>query len=217
MKGLIRNNFYMVSGSLKAMVVFSAVALVCIIIGEMNGSIGTMIISAVIGSQLGGFGALAGTAIQQDATSKWNRFELTLPIKRTDVIKAKYVSFLLFVLIGLVLAIISTILHIAITDVVNFERIGYSFTFGLAFALSIPTFMIPLILIFGADKNEVILFAAVGLGFALFFGSSMLIAYILPIEHNSNLIFRGGYLLLSVILYAVSYLVSVIIYNKKEL
>ncbi len=216
MKGLIRNNFYMVSGSMHLTIILSIVG---IVIGALTNK---MIVSAVIGGQLGGFGALAATAIQKDATSKWCRFELTLPIKRTDVIKARYISFLLFISIGLVLAVITAIVHIVTLDittgaVADYERLSYAFTFGVAFALSIPTFLVPLILIFGVDKNEILLFISVGIGMALFVGASAIVGLVLPAQYNTNLIFRTTYLLFSIIMLIISYFVSLQVYKRKEM
>ncbi len=216
MRGLIRNNFYMVSGSITAGIIASFAAM---ILGALTNE---TVVYSIMGGQIGGFGALAATAIQKDAASKWSRFELTMPVKRSDVIKARYISFLLFILIGFILAVMTVVVHgvtinVVSGEMVDFERIGYVFTFGVAFALSIPTFMVPLVLIFGADKNEILLFVSAGIGLALFIGSSAIIALSLPIEYNTNLIFRGGYLLLSIVMLSISYRVSLMIYKKKEI
>ncbi len=215
MKGLVRNNFYMVSGSLLLSIVVSFVAM---ILGALTNE---TVVYSIIGGQLGGFGALAATAIQKDATSKWSRFELTLPIRRSEVIKARYLSSILFIAIGFALATLTAVVHGATLNIVrgemvDFERIGYVFTFGMAFAFSVPTFMIPLVLLFGADKSETLLFVSAGIGLGLFLGSSMLVGYILPQEYNINLIFRVAYLTVSIIMLTISYIVSRQIYKRKE-
>ena len=83
---------------------------------------------------------------------------------------AWYLSSAFYVLIGLVVAIISVLLFYVVSGIVHFERIGYGFAFGIGFALSIPTFMIPLVMIFGTDKTEPLMFVSVIAGLLLFFG-----------------------------------------------
>ncbi len=220
MKGLIRNNFFMVYSSLIGMTIFSIVVIITVVVGGILYPQNIQfIVSALITSQFGGFGALSGTAMQKDAASKWSKFELTLPISRTTVIKARYISYMLYALIGFVMAVLSTLALYITTGTLPLERVGYGFAFGAGFALNLPAFMAPLCLIFGADKNEVILFISIGLSLALFAGSGALFALIpmpIPIA-DGNLVFRVGYIIVSIVLFICSYLLSKYIYSKKEL
>ncbi|MFI3202672.1 MAG: ABC-2 transporter permease [Eubacteriales bacterium] len=220
MKGLIRNNFYSIGSSLPILIASElALLIVGIIIltvkGNQNEFLTIAISGGIIGSQLGGCGALCGTAIQKDALSQWSKFELTLPVSRATVIKSRYISFLLYCVIGLMMSLI-TVASIYLLELpVITERIGYSLVFGIVFALAIPTFMTPLILIFGADKNEILLFISIVLGLGLFWGSATLANVLFA--GVSNLYFRSAYLIFSGILYVLSYLLSRYLYKRKEL
>ncbi len=217
MKGLIRNNFYTVEGSLKLTLLFSVVAaIVLAIAGRLHaGSSG--LLGGIIGGNLGGFGALTMTVMQKDAASKWNKFELTMPVRRRDVITARYISCFLYVLIGIVMALVSACLFHLATGALNLERMSYGFVFGWGFALSMPTFMIPLVLILGTDKTEAIMVVSIIAGLALFFGCSAIMTPFLKDVANANLIFRLSYMAFSLVLFVVSYLLSCWIYKKKEL
>lgn len=217
MKGLIRNNFYNVEGSLKVTILLGFIAIAAIAVAGLHFPNNDALIAGIIGGMLGAFGALAGTAIQKDGASKWNKFELTMPISRADVIKARYISFVLYILLGIFMAILSAMIFYVVTGAVNTERMGYGFIFGVSFAMSIPTFMTPLILIFGTDKNEVLLMVSIILGLGLFLVSSVVITTFLRDFSNANLVFRLGYLIFSIVLFAVSYFLSVFIYKRKEL
>ncbi len=216
MKGLIRNNFYNVLGSFKLMLILGIVLLLAIIIFAVYFPTNDSLISVLIGGILGGAGGLTMSAIQKDSASKWNKFELTMPIDRRDVIKARYISFLLYIIIAIVLSILSVTLFHMISGYINLERVGFGFTFGIAFALSLPTFMTPLILIFGEDKNEGIMMISVVLTLGLFIGSSALLTPFLSDFSNANLIFRLGYLISSTVLFIVSYFLSRHLYINKE-
>ncbi len=151
----IRNNFYSIGSSLPIMLV-GQLALVIVILlitiydGGQNVFLVKTLCGGAIGAQLGGFSALCGTAMQKDALSKWNKFELTLPVKRTTVIQARYISFLLYFLMGFLMALITCGLFYWFVPSMNSEPITYAFAFGTAFGLGIPTFMTPLIIIFAS-------------------------------------------------------------------
>lgn len=217
MKGLIRNNFYTVEGSLKAALLLSfAAAIALAIVGKVTGDSGNLF-SMIISGNLGGFGALAMSVMQKDAASKWNKFELTMPVSRKDVVTARYISCMLYVLIGIVMALINVLVFYLATGAVNPERMGYGFVFGWGFALSMPTFMIPLVMIFGTDKTDSFMIVSIIMGLVLFLGSSAIMTPFLKDVVNANFVFRLSYVVFSVILFVVSYLLSCWIYKKKEL
>lgn len=217
MKGLIRNNFYTVEGSLKTTVLIGFIAMISFTIISIFFPNNRNLAPSLIGGILGLFGALACTAIQKDGASKWSKFELTMPISRNDVIKARYISFVLYILIGAFMALLSVLLLYVVTGAVNLERAGYGFAFGSSFAMSIPTFMTPLVLIFGSDKNETLLMVSIVINLVLFFGSSAVLTPFLSDFSNADLVFRSGHFIFSILLYLLSYLFSLCLYKKKEL
>lgn len=131
-----------------------------------------------------------------------------MPVSRMDVVKARYISYVLYILIGIVMSIISMLVFYLIAGSVDLERAGFGFTFGLGFSLSIPTFMTPLVMIFGIDKNDSFMLVSMIMGFVLFFGSSVIITLFLKNFLNDNFIFRFSYLIFSALLFIVSYLLS---------
>ncbi len=141
---------------------------------------------------------------------------MTTPVNRANIISAKYVSFLLFILIGAIMASISAAIMLIMPNELSLERLGFGFAFGSAFSLAIPTFMTPLVLIFGHDKNESILLISIGLGLGLFFGASVLATPFLRDFASADLIFRLTYFIISVIMFGISYLISLHLYKKKE-
>ena len=217
MKGLLRNNFYATESSIKATVLTSFIGIIAITIGGLLYPLNNTIMTIVVSGILGGFGALAGTAVQKDVNCKWSKFELTMPVSRKDVVSARYFSFFIYIMLGVFMAILSVFLFYLVSDSIKLERVGYSFTFGIAFAFSIPTFLYPLVLIFGSDKNETLLLIAIFLGVGLFFGSSVLTSPFLQSFEHSNLIFRISYMIASIGLFVLSYIFSLFYYSKKEL
>lgn len=217
MKGLIRNNFYTVEGSLKTTLLISFISIIVLAIsGKVYGD-NSNILSLIIAANIAGYGSLVMTVMQKDAASKWNKFELTMPVTRNDVITARYISSMLYVFIGIAVSVIGIFVFYLVTGTVNLERVGYGFTFGIGFTLTIPTFMIPLVMIFGTDKTEPIMFVSVVMGLVLFSGSSVVATPLLKNIPNSDFLFRLIYMVLIILLFVISYLLSSWIYKKKEL
>lgn len=217
MKGLIRNNFYTVESSLKATLLLSFAASLVLTIASMTTGNNSNLLSLIIAANLGGYGSLATTLIQKDAASKWNKFELTMPVSRKDVVTARYISSLLYVLIGAFVSIVSTFVFHLVTGSLNWDRAGYGFAFGIGFALSLPTFMIPLVISFGTDKTEPFMLVSIIAGLVLFFGSSVVTGSFLNASEHADFIFRLSYVAFSIVLFVVSYLFSCWLYKKKEL
>ncbi len=217
MKGLIRNNFYTVEGSLKSTLLLSIIAAIVLAIVTRVISDSGNLFSMIISGNLGAFGALTMTVIQKDAVSKWNKFELTMPVRRRDVITARYIASMLYVLIGTIMAVVSVLVFYLATGALNLERMSYGFVFGWGFALSMPTFMIPLVLILGTDKIEPIMVVAIIAGFLLFLGGSAVASPFLKETANPDFVFRLSYLVFSIVLLVGSYLLSCWLYKKKEL
>ncbi len=217
MKGLIRNNFYTVEGSLKATLLLSLIAGIVLVIAGKLPMDSDNLFSMIIAGNLGGFGALSMTVMQKDAASKWNKFELTMPVSRNDVITARYLSCMLYVLIGVVMALLTALAFYLTAGAVNLERMGYGFIFGLGFALSMPTFTIPLTLILGDDKIEPILVISILAGMTLLFCSNAIMTPLFRDAANGDFLFRLSYVVLILVLFMVSYLISCRLYEKKEL
>lgn len=220
MKGLIRNNFYSVGNSLPLLIVgelvFTILGLLFLSLKEPNSEfLATTIGGGLMGSQLGGFAGMCGTFIQKNALSKWSKFEITLPISRTTIMQARYITFLLYILIGIIASILTAIALFVLDLPITTERMGYMFSFGLVFGLTIPSLISPLTLIFGEDKNEVLLMISIIAGIVLFFGSSMIMTFFYP--NISNLEFRTGILAFAIIGFILSYFLSLYLYKKKEL
>lgn len=217
MKGLIRNNFYSVGSTLKWTVVFCIFVNIVVIIGigrfpNIDGLLPILMLG-----QIGAFVGLTATALQKDNASKWSKYERTLPVKISDVVMARYISFLIFSVIGILLATVTVLLFSAVSNQsLNIERVGYGYSFGIVFTLLVPAFLYPLVLKYGADKSELMLMISVLITIGLFVGGSVIaIPYMNNLE-NANMIYRVTCIVISVVVFILSYFTSVHINKRKE-
>lgn len=91
-----------------------------------------------------------------DEKARWEKYALTMPVSRKDIVISKY-------LLSILLSIISTILSFAVSAAISGELyntfLSSMFTFVLAiFALSI---ILPIIFKFGSEKGRIILMAVI--------------------------------------------------------
>lgn len=217
MKGLIRNNFYSVGSTLKWTIAFCILVNVAVIIGAKKFTNSDVFLTILILGQIGAFTGLTGTALEKDNASKWSKYERTLPVKISDITMARYISFLIFSVIGILLATFTVVLLSVISaQPMNMERVGYGYSFGIIFSLLVPAFLYPLVLKFGSDKVNLMLLISVVLAIFLFNGASVILTPYFINLNNANMIYRIVFMVISVLMFIASYFISLAIYRKKE-
>jgi|GEM_PF-465548 ABC-2 type transport system permease protein len=218
MKGLIRNNFYSMEDSLKLTSAINIMMAIGVSVLGIFNSFARSWIAIVILLQMGSYAVQVASTLQKDVSSQWNKFEITMPVRRKDVVKAKYICFILNGVLGIAAALLTVIISQLLQIDINVEKVFLGITFGIVITFALPALMYPLLLIFGVDKTEMVLSISVILISILFVGSSVIFNYIMPdLSVYSNLVFRCSIIVISIILFIISYMFSVISYKKKEL
>ena len=218
MKVLIRNNFYSMEDSLKLTSAINIMMAIGVSVLGIFNSFARSWIAIVILLQMGSYAVQVASTLQKDVSSQWNKFEITMPVRRKDVVKAKYICFILNGVLGIAAALLTVIISQLLQIDINVEKVFLGITFGIVITFALPALMYPLLLIFGVDKTEMVLSISVILISILFVGSSVIFNYIMPdLSVYSNLVFRCSIIVISIILFIISYMFSVISYKKKEL
>lgn len=214
MKGLVRNNFYSMETNLQLAFGISVILIFAPIIAG-----GESIFSIVLAIQSFIFVGNIGAALNVDVSSKWSNFELTMPVKRTDIVKAKYISFVFLILCGVFMSALTSLLSAFVIKTVSVDSIIWGVSFGVSLSFIATSLMYPAMLKLGTEKNELILMICAGL-------AATLIIFILKISipfFSDNLIISRQSLaglvsaLFSIILFIISYVVSLTIYKRKDL
>ena len=202
MKGLFKNNFLAVWTNAKIFLLFLfLIGIVITVIPDKTWQMYFIIIGIV------GLSVNAATVIGNEFSSKWGKYKLTLPVKRTDIVKSLYINQLLWIMIGVlftgIVTALSTLLHRA--SIEQLEGIPGVFVLGISISLSMGAIFIPMIYLAGGDKTIVFLIisllCAVGVAAMLF-----------------NIPLFGPLILIScsILLFVLSLPLSVCIFKKKE-
>lgn len=221
-KGLIKKDLYNLSSyktSLIIVIIFCGIA----IIGTGNINFGPIIICTIIGM-------ISLSTFSYDEISKSNKYILTLPTNRKEIIKAKYILAVGSTILGGILGIILTIIIANIMNYVRPEKLidlNYesliTTTIGGMFGISlIQAIQIPSIYKWGAEKGRVQMFILVFILIVLVAGVGYLImksSFNIDLAKIENIMQQYGLILLlalMAVMYYISYKVSNKIYSKKE-
>ncbi len=201
MKGLFRNNFFAVWINAKVFLIFMLLfAIVVTIIPAQTLQMYFIMMGIV------GFSVIATTAIGNEFSLKWGKYKLTLPVKRTDIVRSLFLNQIFWIIVGTLFTVIASVLSYMIHGF-SFDQFPGIFSLFIL-AVSISFFMgaifIPMIYLTGEDKIVVFLiismFCAVGIAAMLF-----------------NIPLFGNVIITcALLLFAVSYPLTISIFKRKE-
>lgn len=164
MKGLLKNNLYAALSSAKifaAAMIFFGIFVIAVISQPLL--VGYMILSMV------GFSIISISSLQKENVSKWSKYKLTTPIRRIDIIKSYFVSQLIWLIIGIAVAMIVMGLSILLHGF-PFDRsidILMLITLGMSVSLLMNAIFFPLHYLGDGEKSEafliISLFCAIGI------------------------------------------------------
>ena len=202
MKGLFRNNFFAVWINAKVFLIFMLLfAIVVTIIPAQTLQMYFIMIGIV------GFSVIAATAIGNEFSSKWGKYKLTLPVKRTDIVKSLFLNQIFWTIVGTLFVGIATGLSYMIHGFSfdQFSGIFRLFILGISISFFMGAIFIPLIYLTGEDKIVVFLvislLCAVGIAAMLF-----------------NIPLFGNVIIITcaLLLFIVSYPLTISIFKRKE-
>ena len=202
MKGLFRNNFFAVWINAKVFLIFMLLfAIVVNIIPAQTLQMYFIMIGIV------GFSVIAATAIGNEFSSKWGKYKLTLPVKRTDIVKSLFLNQIFWIIVGTLFVGIATGLSYMIHGFSfdQFSGIFRLFILGISISFFMGAIFIPLIYLTGEDKIVVFLvislLCAVGIAAMLF-----------------NIPLFGNVIIITcaLLLFIVSYPLTISIFKRKE-
>lgn len=221
-KGLIKKDLYNLASyktSLIIIILFCGIA----IIGTKAVSIAPIVICAIVGM-------ISLSTFNYDEIAKSNKYTLTLPTNKKEIIKSKFILAIGGAILG---GIIGLLLTILVTNILNYFKpedlihIDYKelliTTIAGIWGISlVQAIQIPSIYKWGAEKGRIQMFILVFILIIAIAGIGFLITKTslnINMQEIENFMNRFGIILLvasMVIMYFVSYKLSYKIYKNKE-
>ncbi|MDQ0207439.1 ABC-2 transporter permease [Alkalicoccobacillus murimartini] len=213
MKGLILNQYYSVEKSIWWYSLIGFVAAMVLIFFEnpvMQRAAGFLPLFLLATAAL--------EVVRHEAISGWNKYVLTLPVKRIRVVQSHYLFFLILTIVGVLISIVAYMIAQFVFGLspsagyINslLNIMGISFTMGFV--------VYPLTYILGTEKAETVTLVGAGVGIGVFFLSAFIFDFI-PIEIqglNSDQLFSLSFMIINFVLFIISYIVSIQVYKRKE-
>lgn len=221
MKGLIIKDLLQLKSYLKSLIIFIFI-FICVSLEPQNTSTdGLLIIMMILG--LGMFGI---ATFSYDEMAKANKYILTFPLTKKEIVLSKYIlQFILTIagaILGIILSvIISLILNKGIPGFIDLISIALGGIFGIGLIESIQ---MPCFYKFGAEKGIIYMFiitivVAFGAGAVIMLGEKVANNFSVNLSSLNNIletilpIILFGLVLFE---YFISYKISYKIYSKKE-
>ena len=208
MNGLIRKDLYSLRGSLKI------TALLITVFG-------------IIFIQESGFPFIAVTifimatlvisTISLDETTRWDKYSLTLPISRKDIVRGKYALLLILSLIGMIIGLIISSAYSMMVSKTSLDDILLFAVLLFAVAVSLTSIALPVIYKIGADKGHIIAVVCIALPIVAIIILTSVVNISIESILLSDEIITTGCLIISAAVFAASYFASMRIYTNKDL
>lgn len=210
MWGLIRKDLYSLSGSVKSIVLLMIVFGVIFI--PQSGGLAFISVTVFI------MASLVISTISLDNAVKWDKYALTLPLSRQDIVKSKYVLLLLLSVIGAVIGLVAcAIYEIVVNENLPAEMLQMGLLMA-TMAVAIFSIVLPIIYKYGVEKARVLMMLCI-------FLPVVVVLSLVYLAENSgvDLAFLDGPLLtvltmlIAAAAFIVSYFISVRIYTRQDL
>lgn len=210
MKGLFLNNYYSAQDGIKISMLISA--LISILTIFVDDSVATGALGLIIFI----FPTNNVSSLQADEASKWNKFEITTPVSRYQIILAKYIGYFGTIAIGVICSIAVIIIMFCTGRQLNFDTLLYPILFGVSLSLLMGAILYPLLLKAGALKAELFTVISAILSIAIIFAIwSVINTFFFTIDFKS--VTTGTVAcIFSILFFFGSFLLSNRIYHKKE-
>lgn len=202
MKGLIIKDLINLKKQSKIIGALAIFYLLISITSKNNSMFGAMILLL--------FTMMPITAISYDEKANWDKYGLTMPVSRIDMVLSKYI-------LGLILSVFAVILNfiaqILMGTEMNAENITVIF---VLFSISIIFFslILPIMFKFGVEKGRMLMIVVLMLPTIIL----MLLPEILKTTPSEEMIIKALYALpfVIVIIFFISIFISISVYKKKE-
>mgnify|MGYP006067470907 FL=1 len=221
-KGLLKKDLYNLASyksSLIIMILFCGIA----IIGTKAINYASIIICTIVGM-------ISLSTFSYDEIAKSNKYILTLPTDRKEIIKAKYILAIGATILGGILGLLITIIVVNVMnylrpeDIINIDYEGLIVsTIGGMWGISlIQSIQIPSIYKWGAEKGRIQMFILLFILVAVVIGIGFLIMkanFNIDIKAINSFMNKFGIMILvalMIIMYYISYNISYKIYKNKE-
>ncbi|MFJ7953761.1 ABC-2 transporter permease [Lysinibacillus sp. NPDC096418] len=213
MRGLLLTNYYLVFRSLfvyAGIALLGSILIFCFGDASMYSYVPMIIVLVA---------ATALEVIKHEGKSGYDKYVLTLPVTRTNIVQSHYFFYFIIAVIGTLLSYGILYIFGLVSDT-PIDGIYKRVSFANFIVLFAGAFAFPLLYVFGPEKSDAITIGSAGGGLIASFGVQGLIIYLKEPLSNLNidpsLYVPIIYIASGVVIYILSYFIAAFIYHKKQ-
>lgn len=155
-------------------------------------------------------------SITNDASSKWNKNVITMPVSRDQIIGMKYILYILLSGIGIIVVLVSLGILSLLGVTITLYSLLFNSAIGISVALLAGGISLPCVYFFDPEKSQIVYMIAFVASTGIITALVLLINLFIPVKDNTLLAF---YIVLanSFVWFAVSYKIATAAYRKQDI
>ena len=128
-------------------------------------------------------------SITSDASSKWNKNIVTMPLSRKQIISEKFVFYLLLALVGLLTALSPCIVLMSVNGGITLHALYLYGVIGMSATLFAGGISLPCAYLFDPEKSQIVFMLSFMASTGIIAGLVLLLNLLIPVKDNIPLAF----------------------------
>lgn len=155
-------------------------------------------------------------SITSDASSKWNKNVITMPVSRDQIIGTKYILYILLSAAGIIVVLAALGILSILGAAVTVYALLFNTSIGVSAALLAGGISLPCVYFFDPEKSQIVFLISFIASTGIITALVLLINLFMPVKDNTLLAF---YIVLAISFawFVVSYKIAAVVYRKRDI
>ena len=155
-------------------------------------------------------------SITSDASSKWNKNVITMPVSRDQIIGTKYILYILLSAAGIIVVLAALGILSLLGAAVTVYALLFNTSIGVSAALLAGGISLPCVYFFDPEKSQIVFLISFIASSWMLTALVLLINLFMPVKDNTLLAF---YIVLAISFawFVVSYKIAAVLYRKRDI
>ena len=155
-------------------------------------------------------------SITSDASSKWNKNVITMPVSRDQIIGTKYILYILLSAAGIIVVLAALGILSMLGAAVTVYALLFNTSIGVSAALLAGGISLPCVYFFDPEKSQIVFLVSFIASSWIITALVLLINLFMPVKDNTLLAF---YIVLAISFawFVVSYKIAAVLYRKRDI
>ena len=155
-------------------------------------------------------------SITSDASSKWNKNVITMPVSRDQIIGTKYILYILLSAAGIIVVLAALGILSLLGAAVTVYALLFNTSIGVSVALLAGGISLPCVYFFDPEKSQIVFLVSFIASSWIITALVLLINLFMPVKDNTLLAF---YIVLAISFtwFVVSYKIAAVLYRKRDI